>query len=188
MCIPTRKLSPTFSNDNASSKSLAVSGSIVNVNTSRMSSLLSISFLGISSRILLASDSTSSSKLYGKPYSCSIECISTSLLPTSPKTSIILPFGFLAVSPQLVNLAIAFCPSVPPFNFDSGIYKSVCIFGESGIRNANLSVTCNLPTNVVLNLSTTSITLPSSFPSLPDIISISTISRCNPLPVFFLCI
>ena len=57
MCIPTRKLSPSFSKDKASSKSFASTGSIVKVKTSLMSLRFDISLSLGKSGIRFASSS-----------------------------------------------------------------------------------------------------------------------------------
>ena len=86
----------------ASSKSLASSGSIVNVVVVLKSKRREISLGVISRGIFLAFSSRDPLKVEENPPSISIEFISVSCSLESPKMLVIFPTGFLFSAPQLV--------------------------------------------------------------------------------------
>ena len=126
----------------ASSKSLASTGSMVNVRTSRMSFLFLISAEDITSGRRKASSITSSSNTSGKPFSTRISFIAISLSSPSCKTCTTSPSGFLLVVSHLVILANTLSLSCAPFNLFNGIKRSGIPFCPSAMKKAKFALTC----------------------------------------------
>ena len=74
-------------------------------------------------------------------------CISTSLLPCSPSTSMTSPTMFLeSFDGHCVIFTTAFCPVLPPFSLRFGIMMSWLKMLPSVMRKAKSFSTCRMPT------------------------------------------
>ena len=137
MCTPTSKfLFFRIRNEIASSKSLASSGSMVNVVIFRKSFLAEISSFEISSFIFFACFSMAFENLNGNPNSAMMECISASWFPAGPSISMISPTGFLSPVGHSTILTITLSLFFAPFLSPEGLMKiSWCIFLKSGTTN-----------------------------------------------------
>ena len=150
--------------ESASSKSLALTGSMVTTWMPRRSTRRLISSAGTSSGIASAAAVTSGGNSVGNPLCLTMRSTSRPRSPGVPSTSLTRPVGPAVGEPQSVISTMTFCPSSASIDSMTGTKTSRRNRGSSGLTVTKCFARFTVPTNMVEARSSTFTTFPSGRP------------------------